>query len=560
MIFKPFKNSSNTIQFHKGYPESTLNQKASLEKKRNKFKRKSFNFNKVFQNPLKCNITPKNNFTFSELEFNFFKDQIQDSNLISENSGFGKVYKVSNLEGKTVCLKVINVTTKKHSFFLKENLHSKDVCFINFKNFCLNEFNNQSLPKMKNVVSINGMRFFPNDNFPETCFLSLDYIMSENLCDILTGPNNEGSPLPNSLVESYFKDLVNGLNFLHSWDIAHLDIKPENLLIEKSTNNLLITDFGSSININKELPQNYTPYISEFWSAPELNSFDSTYFDDKKKFFKCDIFSCGLIFLAMYHGYKNLELFTNNCSVLTPSNISKAIQKIDSENWRKTLTEMLAMESKSISLNFILEIHYNFSIFRKPDFKNEEKSLAKKVTNDALEKHLQGSAQLNRNFFSSSTSIGSSSDFNFCRSFNNLQLSNKSASSLLSSSNSQYEKPIQRREDSSHSLNKSTNTLHLVSTKTLSSRKSTHLPSTETIYNSAIDLNSTNIDAKFKKSISKMNKGKDISKLEIKSEKEFNDDFRGFTPPVAPRPNKKLIEKVREERLKELNSYFLNKL
>ncbi|KAJ3225980.1 hypothetical protein HK099_005805 [Clydaea vesicula] len=473
-----------------------INKKAVSQKHRRKVAleeitrvQKILKYKKFSENPISIIQAHINNTIANyELEFNFFKDQIQDSNLISENSGFGKVYKVSNIEGKTVCLK------------------------------------------------------------------------SENLCDILTGPNNEGSPLPNSLVESYFKDLVNGLNFLHSWDIAHLDIKPENLLIEKSTNNLLITDFGSSININKELPQNYTPYISEFWSAPELNSFDSTYFDDKKKFFKCDIFSCGLIFLAMYHGYKNLELFTNNCSVLTPSNISKAIQKIDSENWRKTLTEMLAMESRSISLNFILEIHYNFSIFRKPDFKNEEKSLAKKVTNDALEKHLQGSAQLNRNFFSSSTSIGSSSDFNFCRSFNNLQLSNKSVSSLLSSSNSQYEKPIQRREDSSHSLNKSTNTLHLVSTKTLSSRKSTHLPSTETIYNSAIDLNSTNIDAKFKKSISKMNKGKDISKLEIKSEKEFNDDFRGFTPPVAPRPNKKLIEKVREERLKELNLYFLNKL
>jgi serine/threonine protein kinase len=42
-----------------------------------------------------------------------------------------------------------------------------------------------------------------------------------------------------------FKQLINGIHYLHSMGVAHRDLKPENLLIDRH-GHLKITDFGVS--------------------------------------------------------------------------------------------------------------------------------------------------------------------------------------------------------------------------------------------------------------------------------------------------------------------------
>ena len=42
------------------------------------------------------------------------------------------------------------------------------------------------------------------------------------------------------------KDLINGLLSLHENHIAHMDMKLKNVLVDKSLNNLVISDFGIS--------------------------------------------------------------------------------------------------------------------------------------------------------------------------------------------------------------------------------------------------------------------------------------------------------------------------
>lgn len=101
-------------------------------------------------------------------------------------------------------------------------------------------------------------------------------------------------------VYACFKQLLEGVNYLHSVGVAHRDLKPENLLID-SKGHLKITDFGVSevfhLCWEKEFHtsrgiRGSIPYI-----APEVLS--GTEYDPAA----ADIWSCGIIYYAMsFHG------------------------------------------------------------------------------------------------------------------------------------------------------------------------------------------------------------------------------------------------------------------
>lgn len=57
--------------------------------------------------------------------------------------------------------------------------------------------------------------------------------------------------LPEDLARFYFRDMVCGLEFLHSNKVIHGDLKPENILISCS-GCIALSDFGSSKNFNEE--------------------------------------------------------------------------------------------------------------------------------------------------------------------------------------------------------------------------------------------------------------------------------------------------------------------
>ena len=55
-------------------------------------------------------------------------------------------------------------------------------------------------------------------------------------------------------VARYMKQLLNGLDYLHSRNIVHLDLKPENLIIDTLKKTIHIIDFGAAqeIQIDKQ--------------------------------------------------------------------------------------------------------------------------------------------------------------------------------------------------------------------------------------------------------------------------------------------------------------------
>uniref|UniRef100_A0A8C9XHR0 non-specific serine/threonine protein kinase n=1 Tax=Sander lucioperca TaxID=283035 RepID=A0A8C9XHR0_SANLU len=73
-------------------------------------------------------------------------------------------------------------------------------------------------------------------------------------------------------VALYLRDILEALHYLHSWRIAHLDLKPENIVVEHASSQPVIklTDFGDAIQLNPSSFYIHPLLGSPEFSAPEL--------------------------------------------------------------------------------------------------------------------------------------------------------------------------------------------------------------------------------------------------------------------------------------------------
>uniref|UniRef100_A0A3Q3F7C9 Trio Rho guanine nucleotide exchange factor b n=1 Tax=Labrus bergylta TaxID=56723 RepID=A0A3Q3F7C9_9LABR len=74
-------------------------------------------------------------------------------------------------------------------------------------------------------------------------------------------------------VALYLRDILEALHYLHSWRIAHLDLKPENIVVEHAFSQPVIklTDFGDAAQLNPSSSSYIHPLLgSPEFSAPEL--------------------------------------------------------------------------------------------------------------------------------------------------------------------------------------------------------------------------------------------------------------------------------------------------
>lgn len=144
------------------------------------------------------------------------------------------------------------------------------------------------LLKHPNIVQCYGSRMEDDRQF-----IFLEYCSGGELFDRI----EPESGMPEHQAHVYFKQIIDGLDFLHHRGVAHRDIKPENLLLTEN-DVIKISDFGLATVFRHQGKERLLerrcgtkPYI-----APEILV--------KPKYHAepADIWSCGIVLVAMLSG------------------------------------------------------------------------------------------------------------------------------------------------------------------------------------------------------------------------------------------------------------------
>ncbi len=147
-------------------------------------------------------------------------------------------------------------------------------------------------------VSITGVLVSPGATRKSVVYHITNYATYGELYQII----RETGAFTERLARTYFTQLLRGLEYLHSRQIAHRDIKLENLLLDSSAR-LIIADLGSAARCRTadghEIPFDAGYSVgSREYNAPEIIEGEDTYSGEK-----ADIFAAGACLFVMIVGY-----------------------------------------------------------------------------------------------------------------------------------------------------------------------------------------------------------------------------------------------------------------
>ena len=190
--------------------------------------------------------------------------------------GFGQVY--LGLDNRTSNNIVIKTIKKKHV----SNLDIIDSTLVP------REVKIMSQLSHPNIIAIHD--FF---NLHKHFVLIIDYIPgSLDLFDYLTVHNK----LSESKAKTIFKQIMLALDYLHTeCQVAHLDIKPENILITPSTLQIKLIDFGAANYITSEEHLDFDG--TRQYACPEILQ------HQHYKPVATDLWACGVTLYTMLMGH-----------------------------------------------------------------------------------------------------------------------------------------------------------------------------------------------------------------------------------------------------------------
>ena len=186
--------------------------------------------------------------------------------------------------------------------------NNKDLCKVAIKQILISKHqnieNNKEIEVMKSLQHENIVKLFyvfkPPASESDTDNQMLNLIMEYCEGKDLKNHMLEHPKLSESQIRDYFRQIVGALNYLHSKDILHRDIKPHNIFLTNQNKTIKIGDFGNS-RFCKMSMTSITQYNGTVgYMAPEVInkkiSKNGTYGP------QADIFSLGVTLYYLYFG------------------------------------------------------------------------------------------------------------------------------------------------------------------------------------------------------------------------------------------------------------------
>ena len=210
---------------------------------------------------------------------------------------YGNVYKILDKQTQNiVSIKIFN---------------NEDFGGIGVSSTTLREITYLTQLRHKNVIKILGIGTDVN----KLCYL-MEY------CDSCLRTFVDSHQLTIDNVKNIFKQIMEGLFYLHSQNIMHRDIKCENILLKG--NIVKLCDFGNARSCYDPNQRNYTPgvFVSRYM-APEIHMMNPIVDNNKwngkpMEFFiydeKVDIWACGIVLLEMLD--KNVDFLKDKRNLM----------------------------------------------------------------------------------------------------------------------------------------------------------------------------------------------------------------------------------------------------
>jgi len=163
---------------------------------------------------------------------------------------------------------------------------------------CLLELNRNPHPNIMKLYDAfwGGGRSKDNKNNEKKLYLVMEYF-PDNLSRILRHARLHKKALKPSQIMIYSYQMCRGLSYMHSLGYSHLDVKPQNLLIDGTDNRLVICDFGTARRLfyGASIP---VPYIqSRYYRAPEV------LLASNRLCSAADVWSAGVVIAEMILGF-----------------------------------------------------------------------------------------------------------------------------------------------------------------------------------------------------------------------------------------------------------------
>lgn len=207
-------------------------------------------------------------------------------------------------------------------------------------------------------------------------FILMDYVDGDNLSTFIRRQPDYFRSKANR--RKFAEQLLSVIAYLHSHQVVHLDIKPDNIMITRIGHNVKLVDLGFCY--NDTFPD--TPGHTKGFAAPEQQS-GMPHVDERT-----DIYAIGKV-LALIPGGKEFRRIVKRCTLTHPSERFQTVEEITEKLKKKNWMPVAAIVAMLIAIGAAV------ALFKLNNSHEDGKDTAVLTPTDSLDTSIADSTNMN---------------------------------------------------------------------------------------------------------------------------------------------------------------------